>query len=182
MTVIQVLIKRRVISCQMTLARWSESFIINYYFQAQMHLRQVSTPQFSGLIITSTLDVKASWGGSSCLEAQASLRKHFRNDHLQVFLWGACLSPPFFPYQFQFLCLDSAWASGWVTGARRGVTFKQARCSGTVNTAGSRLLLSLDRMASWTDLKGWPLADIWDFGFWKDFPPFPKLHQKCLYK
>lgn len=72
MTIIPVLIKRRVISCQMTLAGRSESFIINYYFQAQMHLRQVSTPYFSGLIITSALGIKALWGGSRGLEAQAS--------------------------------------------------------------------------------------------------------------
>lgn len=51
MTIIQILIKRRVISCQMTLARWSESFIVNYYFQAQMHLRKVSVPHFSAVII-----------------------------------------------------------------------------------------------------------------------------------
>ena len=39
-----------------------------------MHLRQVSTPHFSGLIISSALGVKASWGGTSWLEAQASPR------------------------------------------------------------------------------------------------------------
>lgn len=72
MTITQVSIRRRIISCQLTLAQWSESSIINYYFWEQMHLRRSLPLPFKLPSLGIALDSKAWWNGRSFPEAQAS--------------------------------------------------------------------------------------------------------------
>lgn len=53
MTILGTL-EREVISCQITLTLWSESFIICYYFWEPTFLRKISTPHFSAFYIRLT--------------------------------------------------------------------------------------------------------------------------------